>query len=453
MSMSVSANVDVSAEVPVMTQMQTRMLKALRHPSYHELTLLFDELADELDANNTGPVVIPVNDMQNAVRIDQHCEMLKLLHQIPTDLCESIIRGTVAYDAKRGTNRPDAYSDDGPGTYVAGMSIDGRHGKFLSIAEISVLINDLTAYLDAYGIWQLPGGRWDPTIPGADRAADLIRAVDSQYGRPQADGSPRFVRNPAAAQKVRLLVENFRRRIDIGRDPTHNVWQTQSPLMVGCTSKTIGLRGREHDPAQGLGNTTYTWALTLCLIKRMGLVPSVTVRPVIRIWEREQLWRSKMLVTMLAQSLVTQQGFNVIQGGGLKTSHPTYMAHAKLVEARAYVCVRENYLRDNLAHTLDYIRNQQRFANCVQRLQGMLPPSLEATLDSAEITMVGLKIAVNEVVDAREQLHAEIARMEARLEELTAQRDHRRELYEVTLKVVNALTLDRLAHTPPPQLL
>lgn len=73
---------------------------------------------------------------------------------------------------------------------------------------------------------------------------------------------------------------------------------------------------KQHLPENKMANTTHTWALTLCLLKHMGLSPEVVTIPVLVTLEQDDLPTAERLVSTLAQSHIGQLGYNIVEGGG-----------------------------------------------------------------------------------------------------------------------------------------
>ncbi|RYP53031.1 hypothetical protein DL769_010575 [Monosporascus sp. CRB-8-3] len=71
-----------------------------------------------------------------------------------------------------------------------------------------------------------------------------------------------------------------------------------------------------HAPdLSSLASSSSMLKLMLACIRYMGLKPIVHTVPMVMVWEEEQIPLSEILVTVLAQSLATHHGLNVIQPG------------------------------------------------------------------------------------------------------------------------------------------
>jgi hypothetical protein len=83
--------------------------------------------------------------------------------------------------------------------------------------------------------------------------------------------------------------------------------------MVGCTTRQMEERCTKHLPESKMGSSTPTWALTLSIIKHMGLTPEVVSIPMVVTAEPQKLPIAERLVTTLARS--RQTGYNITEDG------------------------------------------------------------------------------------------------------------------------------------------
>ncbi|RYP80004.1 hypothetical protein DL769_002673 [Monosporascus sp. CRB-8-3] len=286
--------------MPLQDDRRLKLFRALEdNDNYYELPLELSQLAEELAKS-----------------------MLIMLHTIPKTLLRSIILNTVSYDFSNRITAPSPYySADGPGTYVAAMSIRGHNGEFVCVVEIEDLIQGLRKYCKVYIRQKVHHG--SPSTPEDKGLDDSAHEVGATFGSrtSRAKDRPKFIKNDDAHQKVLWLWRAPRPacRPVAQQGLSRIAFQKQGPLMVGCSNQTDD-RMPHHNPkgSSGLSLTTPTWELTLHLIKsRLGLDLVVTVRPVIRTWENNLLVTSEVLITDLAGSYVFQKGFNIIGAGSL----------------------------------------------------------------------------------------------------------------------------------------
>ena len=389
--------------------------------SYLGICTMLNQVADDLEENQS---FVPVAKTVDALK---HAESAYLLlHAIPSDLLASIIRGTVAYDFLRGGRKPHQYSKKTGGTYVAAVSISGRDGKFLSGKELGTLASLIEDYIEAYDDFVNNGFRWDENSGDSQTRKRFIASVDGVYGKTEPDASPRFVRKPAHRQSTKALAEMFRRREKAARDPDEQ--HIQSPLMVGCngaSKKLIKDRVAAHYPKNGLTATTHTWAITLCLLGHMGRKPIVTTVAVLPTWERNDLPLSERLVTALAQSLVTQDGFNVDQPG----KHPDGHSHSSLITSRQMVMGSRSWFRDALDASIKHIAREREDAKVVGLLKEKGPKRGILTLLERRTRMR---------VDLQ-RLYVRVAQDEEKLEEQILEARHKQTELRETEEMVGNL--------------
>jgi hypothetical protein len=360
--------------IPLLSGLRRDMLIALEsyRGSYLGICKMLDRVAADLEANQT---FIPVSRTVDALR--SAGSAYTLLHAIPPDLLASIIRGTVAYDFLRGGPKPKQYSKKTGGTYVVAISVEGRRGEFMSPPEMNVLAANIDKYVAAYDDFAGNGNKWDDGSNVSLAFKRFVSLVDRQHGNARPDASPRFIERPANREATIELARMFRRRASAaaGSDKP----QIQSPLMVGCNgavNTVIEDRVKAHDQRSGLAHTTRTWALTLCLMSFVGLVPVVTSVAVLPTWERKQLPLSERLVTALAQSLVTQDGFNIDQPG----NHADQRSKSSLFNTKRVVVVCRPWFRDNLKQSIVHMNHDLELVKIVELLQESGPKSIPQAL-------------------------------------------------------------------------
>lgn len=242
-----------------------------------------------------------------------------MMLRINKDVLSSLIRHTLAYDffpwpANSGhPSPPKTFNHRHRGVYATSIAIRARDGKFLTKLEIRSLIARLRAYVHAADY--LSGTGFWPNQAIRDAHKRVIEDIDRRYRSDFAQSSkPRFIPSTRAATNTRLLISALE-RYALFPGPG-NVPLQQSPIMVGCTSRTIEERTKSHLPGSGLHSTTAPWGLTLCTIRAMGFSPEVVVVPIIVTQTNDELPLAERLVTTLAQLFVEQDGFNIIEAGG-----------------------------------------------------------------------------------------------------------------------------------------
>lgn len=205
-----------------------------------------------------------------------------LFHTIPRRVLESLMLGTVAFDCSRTQNPLTGLQEDGPGVYVLGLSIAGRHGQFLNAMEMTVLVHNLELYMQGCKVLL------DPlhVVTAANQAAvGFMSLVDSAYGTAMP-GAPRFICDDENQKAAKHLLASFCARRDAMQiaGPTETVYAIQSPLYVGC-GKDVGKRIAaytlsHHKTALERVNKFFT--LTVSLLYRQRLRAEVHIVTAIR---------------------------------------------------------------------------------------------------------------------------------------------------------------------------
>ncbi|KAI1375739.1 hypothetical protein F4677DRAFT_445903 [Hypoxylon crocopeplum] len=400
-----------SERVPLLTSRRLEMFRALEdNPSYYELSSMLPALADDIEtlgqdlsATAAAAAQIRADPTQN------RREMCVLLHAIPKDLLRSLILGTVAFDFSQSP-KPASYAVDGPGAYVAAMTISGRSGKWLSRNEIAELIQKLDKYVAAYEAWKTHCGQPKGAI---DTDLDsYAKMVDSQYGARDANKTEelRFANDDAVA-KIRPF--------------------TSSPLYVGC-SKDMGTLTTAFDPNNGLGDTNKLWSLVCSVLQFIGKTPLVVVVPVIRTWTREQLPLAEILTTALASSLVTQDGFN-IHGPGTTLDGGTMVV---LKEAETYVLALQDHLKDNVEATTKEINSMKAYGEKLELLSRFPSPEIERSLEELQKLQQNVFAALSEYDDLVAKVQAEAAELQRQTRDVEQYRDYLRQtksIFEIIL--------------------
>lgn len=404
-----------TAEMPLMKGIRADLVQALdEKKSLFEVTLMLGDVVKDLEKVSTEvDIKMTVESFDEGVRLMQ---MASLLHYVNVKLLRSIIAGTLAYDLHQD---PDLgancqYNDScSAGTYVVSLSIKGRQGKFLSMRELSRLALEVGEYADGAELWIKNKMAWDDQDLKHIQAMKLIKEIDSKAGRADPGGKPRFGDNPGAIKKLKELGCMFRRRAIASLDAQNNgdTWQIQAPVMVGCTTETIGKRTLAHQPqftagnplhpaANSLTSTTKTWALTLSLLYYLDLEPEVVHVAALPFFDPNDLPRTEILLTTLARSLVWQDGFNVIQGGG----KPDENCDERGYEEQKNVCHARDFLKNNLAATLQRIQEVRNKIAIMKNLGKVDLDALETEINKLKTEENELKLKMNEFEKSKAEL-------------------------------------------------
>lgn len=303
--------------------------------------------------------------------------MYSLLHSMNKGMIKAVVGGTVALDSAKGLQWYDAPGESeaaGGGVYMIGLSRLGGNGEFLTVPEIRQLIDGLRRYGE--GTRLLIKGR--RASPEDQAKIDFVKQVDKAYhptyGTP---GTPRFSGMNTVA--INDLIRSLERRCRPNADPT--VRQKQSPLYVGCSGQLQScLKSYRED--QKLVGVNKLLALTVSVLRVLNLRVSMTVKVAIRVWEEGQLQLAEQLVAVMAQSLVTQTGFNTIAAGRStddRTGPQGYMAAKKVVmEDNTWM---EQNLDETLAETQrrkDLLEEFEDTQDDLETLEGLVREGMES---------------------------------------------------------------------------
>lgn len=190
-----------------------------------------------------------------------------------------------------------------------------------------------------------------------------IESVDRYFRKGAPSDMPRFIGGPRAATNTKSLIKAL--KLYASFPGPGNKFLRQAPIMVGCTSTTIEKRTKTHIHASGLTSTTATWGLTLCLLHAMGHHAEVVVVPVMVTVTNEVLPLAEQLVTALAQSLVEQHGFNIVQAGSQGNASTGRCNEV----TEDHVIINSYWVLPQLEKALDEINRRKKLEDDVEELQ------------------------------------------------------------------------------------
>ncbi|KAK8091682.1 hypothetical protein PG997_002043 [Apiospora hydei] len=345
-------------QTPFMRGDRLDMLQALDCSSYYELSLALSQ--------NASALSLHTNDLDGMSRARLKIEgdrangrpLAILLHCIPRALMRSIIAGTVAYDSiNQSTPSPAVYSADGAGTYVAGVAIQGRNGKFLNYHELLGLAAAMEDYCKSY-----------------------------------ARQKSRWIADDRALRAVELFAQSLRDRLAaIDHDGlSKTIFHIQSPLMVGygnslrdCMPCNTGSDG------SNLRFTAYTWGLMLCCIQaRLQLTPQAVVQPVVHVLQNGDLAVSEVLVTALASSYCFQDGVNVV-GAGATSGRAR---HQTLMNSKKYMFCEMPYWEENYEATSKELEKRSNYVSDVWLCSDFYSAALKREIEDLETQIQRIQI-------------------------------------------------------------
>ncbi|KAK1829467.1 hypothetical protein QBC39DRAFT_133502 [Podospora conica] len=193
----------------------------------------------------------------------------------------------------------------------------------------------------------------------------------------------------------------------------------QSPLMVGCSARRMETRCKSHLPESRMGNTTLTWALTLSVLKHMGLSPTVVSIPVLVTAEAGDLPVAERLVTVLAQSHIGQIGYNIVEGGGQHDASGLDDDEDRLIDLLFHVHIEGGWPEKQTKAALNELRYRQELDDEVTRTNKAELAALtayEAELDSLGGPWLDLRIGCNSLERSYQDVVKGLERMSLELD-------------------------------------
>ncbi|KAM0224050.1 hypothetical protein ACHAQD_002415 [Fusarium lateritium] len=374
---------ECTAEMPMLWSEDHRRLIdcCVRSDSLYELYLQLPKLAKDLASNatlreNNFSVVETVNALRN-----RDWSMCELLHSIPIEVVQSIVKNTVAYDDHNesfpcfkmpGRSDPEEI----PGVYVIAISINHRNGRFLNIREMERVVDDMKKYILGYQAHvQYEGDVAEKGIPFAkknlsseqDLALRHLHSVDKHAGGFDTS-DPIFITKEEEIPRIKALLKTFRSMCNHDLDPTGSVRMIQSPLYVGC-SKNLAERTKRYSQTS-LKGINKPLGLTLAILRRQKLPYTLHTRVVIRTWKKDQLPLAEQLIATLAGSLVYQHGFNATEAGG--TGPNTVTSRESLKTNTEWVISRLGYLYHNVRDSISEIGHRDKFLEDLDIVNGQV---------------------------------------------------------------------------------
>ncbi|KAK8127157.1 uncharacterized protein PG998_002916 [Apiospora kogelbergensis] len=330
----------------------------------------YEELWDLVCANAEGFTDVGALRLRNvraafAEDQDKRATLKTLFFSIPRRLLRSVVLNTVALDLhdRQSPNWDHAYEPRSAGTYAVGLTVKGRRGRFLTPGELRTVLNKLEKYEqavrflqshvvleDAFGNSQIP--------PDVLDAIETAREVDERFltdlGKRWTQGEPLSMPRYASSSSkkpeahIASLRAMLRRRLLSSSDAHADERLIASPVYVGC-GKAMETRVIEHDPrSTGGGGSSKILRLTQACMACCGFSPDTVPVGVVRAWEPGHVALSEMLVTVLADSLVSRAGFNVVTPGTNSPELASDWSKELLQASRELVWAERPFLSENL---------------------------------------------------------------------------------------------------------
>ncbi|KAI1134686.1 hypothetical protein F5Y05DRAFT_416840 [Hypoxylon sp. FL0543] len=129
-----------------------------------------------------------------------------------------------------------------------------------------------------------------------------------EYIQPECMGSSKD-----RTGNIVALWDMLKRRVNMNVDG--GAYQISSPAYVGCSHAVLKRMVTHNAEFSNLKSSSNVLKLLVACIRYIGLTPIVHTIPICMVWEEAQIPLSEMLATVLAQSLISDNGLNVIQPG------------------------------------------------------------------------------------------------------------------------------------------
>jgi hypothetical protein len=342
-----------------------------------------------------------------------------LLHTIHPGMVRALVRETVAYDFHSSrSDRPDTYGTNAPGTYVVALSIEGRHGAFLTRLETESLVEHLEEYAAALDKWDRATGVWADSQAGRD-AKRVVATVEAKHFKGKGPG---LAEDPRSRIMIDYLVAMFKKRINAQLDPAGDTPQRQSPLMVGETTKTFQEEMAQHDVmVEGPGGTTHTWALTImCIENCLDLRVEVCCKPVVLAFKPGHVELSEVLVTTLGRSIVTQRGYNITAPGSRLT--PASLDVELYEQIASSHCT---WFGESLKLSLRYVDDLAKVQHAIKTLEDFRQ-QFETGQDTPYLRLVDIEKPVLDVTSRLTEMQKQHVQMRQKLADAIKLRDELR---------------------------
>ncbi|KAI0846194.1 hypothetical protein F5Y00DRAFT_254742 [Daldinia vernicosa] len=298
-----------------------------------------------------------------------------LFHTLHRKTLRSLLLGTLPHDLydKDSPNWENIYSQNGPGTYLVGISIEDRRGAFLSRNEIEQVVDYLREYKAAWEAWleiEIEESFSQDHLSHVQKSAlNRALAIDNVM-LPEKDKwrvGDDYTKPRCAKGKISNLDEfiaMLSRRVDAQFDG--EAYQIACPTYVGCGHR-VSSRLQHNPDYSSMSRSPNTLKLLISCIRYLGLKPIVHTIPMVMVWEEVQIPLAEMLVTVLAQSLITINGLNIIQPGISSTSSDE--DENIYFENKKHVWLECPWLFDNIKETLAVRNNRDLYCNTLEILE------------------------------------------------------------------------------------
>ncbi|KAI1206774.1 uncharacterized protein F4807DRAFT_469825 [Annulohypoxylon truncatum] len=417
------------ARTPVISRAALDLLEAIDGDVvYEEMFPLVVEMAKELRKQSFVPCERIVG-LFEAKGTEENNNLQYLFYSFHRKTLRALILGTIPHDVPEmnSSNREYLYPAQGAGAYLAGMSIEGRDGAFLSCNEIEEVIETLKLYREGCEAFELLA-QADELDYGGSQLEDEDRlrltfalSLDNTFlpdHRRWREGQD-FTQPAGMAGKgvatIKLLERQLQKRLRY-KDTDPDVYQFSSPAYVGC-SDTIATRMAQHDPSSSsMHCTSMIRKLLMASIRQLGLRVVMRSYPILLAWKPSQVRLAEVLVTVLSRSLISAAGLNVIQPGTSRI--PRNQSLERYEDNEMLVIVGREWLNDNVDASRLYRATKPLYEEFWQRAQARWTAEeaeqMVAEINRLEDKFWRLKPLIERLIEER---HNRIAEHERRIRE------------------------------------
>ncbi|KAI1410070.1 hypothetical protein F5Y13DRAFT_202695 [Hypoxylon sp. FL1857] len=408
----------LSPEIPILGRYAKRIVEGIDNNSaFDDLFAIVRDMAKEM----RNQQLIPINKVTMLFEdsgTKEYDQLRTLFHTLHPKMLRSLVLGMVPHDLsdKDSPNWRIVYDPSGSGTYLAGISIGGRNGAFLTCKEIDMVIQHMGDYKrgcevwlsnkDAYGLSQATPEQQE-YLKKALIIDNHIITKNKQWDDGDDYRQPICISGKDGTRNIDELMAMLRRRVNPNFDP--DVPQLSSPAYVGC-SHMVSKRMINHNPDfSNLLSSSNVWRLLIECIRHIGLRAIVHTIPIIMVWEKPQIRLSEVLVTVLSQSLISQNGLNVIQPG--TSSSSMGVGQVLLDGTKEHVWVKRAWFTENLERSLAVRLNRDIYKDAfdkVQAQQRLMPDEeLRSLIDDNEKAQREIESTRGKIVESIRNIEAQ----------------------------------------------
>ncbi|KAI2617200.1 hypothetical protein GGS26DRAFT_603246 [Hypomontagnella submonticulosa] len=368
---------EICAEVPVLGRLPKLLIQGLDNgTSLDALFSLVVDMAKDLQQQDFVACKKVVkcfeDDGGEPYRI-----LRTLFHTFHRETLRPLLFGTLPYDLW-DTDSPSwkkIYDPAGAGTYLIGLSIQGRSGAFLNRNEIEQVVALMRQYVAGCHVWKMVKDNLSHSQLRGRNRANLEKAlridslVESKKWEPGDDYfAPKQMTNGGNTDNIGALIRMLLRRCIENVDP--EVFQLSAPVYIGCSHK-VPARMIQHDPDYGrTGSSASLLRVLIACIRYIGLPVVVHTIPMVMVWEESHIKYAEMLVTVLAQSYISVGGLNVAQPGLVKrkpNDDPSLYETTKI-----HVWVKRPWFHENIAQSLAFRLNRDVLLDAVNEIDAQI---------------------------------------------------------------------------------